>query len=267
MAGLTATVDHDAAADITIIAVEGDLDLASSTTLRATLLKALVGCPFAIIVDMTHCRVINTAALALFPSVSRRNASRPAVLIAVVGLSRDGDSKVPAAMGAIPVFPDTRSAYVAARSGVPIGRPVAGSSLRRAHDGARPRSSVRRAAQPSVRTRLPWKSAAVGSDGSTLLDIRVTRDKDELRVSLIGAIDLSVADQLIYAVAVELPAQEHLAFDLAKVDFCDSAGIAALVRLHRHLADAGRTMSLINVSERIRRIFELTGLVQFFDIH
>jgi anti-anti-sigma regulatory factor len=71
MTGLTTTVDHSPDTDITTIVVDGELDLATTTTVRAALLKALAECPVAVIVDMTRCHVITTAGLAVFPSVRR----------------------------------------------------------------------------------------------------------------------------------------------------------------------------------------------------
>ncbi|GGR18206.1 STAS domain-containing protein [Streptomyces roseolus] len=55
--------------------------------------------------------------------------------------------------------------------------------------------------------------------------------------------------------------------DLAALTFCDSSGISALLRLHRHLSARGRPLGLAAVPRTVRRLFALTGLDQIFTAH
>ncbi|OHD63930.1 MAG: hypothetical protein A2176_14975 [Spirochaetes bacterium RBG_13_51_14] len=51
--------------------------------------------------------------------------------------------------------------------------------------------------------------------------------------------------------------------DLTYVRKIDSMSIAALIRFKNMLADNGRTMHLINPSETVLRVLELSGLEKF----
>ncbi|MFH8255507.1 STAS domain-containing protein [Streptomyces roseolus] len=54
--------------------------------------------------------------------------------------------------------------------------------------------------------------------------------------------------------------------DLAALTFCDSSGISALLRLHRHASARGRPLELAAVPRTVRRLFALTGLDQIFTV-
>lgn len=271
MVGLRTRVDRGVGADIVTLSVRGDLDFARATTVRAALLKALADCPVAIIVDLTECHVQAPAALAVFPTIAQRHTLDPSLVIAVAGLSEDEDARALAALGRIPTYPNVHTAYAALKADV--------VSARRAGDSTQPTPHApQRSAAIDERAcwewRLPTQSrryATEPDDGmepedGTLLEIRATPDTGTLRVSLKGELDITVADQLTYVVAVELPPSEHLVVDLADVTFCDSAGISAMIKLRNNLAE-GHTMSVINSSENVRRVFELSGLAEFLDIH
>ncbi|MCK8678316.1 STAS domain-containing protein [Streptomyces lichenis] len=55
--------------------------------------------------------------------------------------------------------------------------------------------------------------------------------------------------------------------DCAALEFCDSSGISALVRLHQRLAEAGRALRLASVPGSVARLFSLTGLDQVFSVY
>jgi anti-anti-sigma factor len=77
-------------------------------------------------------------------------------------------------------------------------------------------------------------------------------------------IDYSNADGLD-AVLREAAARGHATFvvDLTRNQFCDSAGLAALVRAHnRALADGGELRLVKPASASVLRIFALTGIDQ-----
>ncbi|MFI5915824.1 STAS domain-containing protein [Dactylosporangium sp. NPDC051541] len=84
-----------------------------------------------------------------------------------------------------------------------------------------------------------------------------------------GAVLITVAGSLDYdtiatlstavrdAYAADAPA---VAIDLAAVGFCDSSGLAALVRAHKAALHAGRSLSIISPNPALNRMFALTGL-------
>ena len=59
--------------------------------------------------------------------------------------------------------------------------------------------------------------------------------------------------------------KHKLEIDLAHVKFIDSKGLASLVSTYRKLRGEGRSLVLIGVAADVMRIFEVTGLVRYFD--
>jgi anti-anti-sigma factor len=57
-------------------------------------------------------------------------------------------------------------------------------------------------------------------------------------------------------------ATEHVTFDLEKLTFMDSSGIALLVKISNRV---GR-VTLINVTPIVHRVLEITGLLEHFGV-
>lgn len=52
----------------------------------------------------------------------------------------------------------------------------------------------------------------------------------------------------------------HLILDLAHVSFCDSSGFSALIGILRCAKDAGGSLALAAVPDRLTRMLDLTGI-------
>ena len=77
------------------------------------------------------------------------------------------------------------------------------------------------------------------------------------------AIDITNADGL-QAALLEASGQGHgrLVVDMSRTQFCDTAGLHALVGAHKRALAQGREMRLVISGAAVRRIFALTGLDQ-----
>lgn len=97
----------------------------------------------------------------------------------------------------------------------------------------------------------------VGLAGST----RIHQDLTVVTVS--GEIDLATVGrfQSLIDEGVSSGAQ-HVAIDLAGVDFCDAQGLTVLARAATQLQAEGRRLSVIAVPPKVYRLFQLTGLVE-----
>lgn len=60
--------------------------------------------------------------------------------------------------------------------------------------------------------------------------------------------------------------QEHLILDLCHVEFADSSGLSALLLAHRMYRDTNRQLILCNVSDRVKKLIEISQLNQVFSI-
>ncbi len=83
-----------------------------------------------------------------------------------------------------------------------------------------------------------------------------------LRIS--GELDIAVEDDAVSAVArafATVPPPSHLVLDLSAVEFMDSSGLRALLRMHNQ---HGGQIRLGPVSDVVERLLELTGTVELF---
>lgn len=100
-----------------------------------------------------------------------------------------------------------------------------------------------------------------------MLDLRTTDHASATVVSVAGEVDRDVAGELRSAL---LAAAEHgrarLLVDMCAVEFLDSAGLAALVGVHRSLGVHQR-LGLANVPVRMRRVLHDTAMTSLMDVH
>jgi anti-anti-sigma factor len=82
-------------------------------------------------------------------------------------------------------------------------------------------------------------------------------------VAVDGELDLSTAEQLesVLGSAID-DATGPIVLDLAALRFCDSAGLAVLVRTHNQLNERGRRLVIASPSGPVLRVLELSGLDQ-----
>ena len=93
----------------------------------------------------------------------------------------------------------------------------------------------------------------------------ISRDDDKTAVMLIGEIDIATAPPFLeelVAHAEGVP-DDRLVIDCSNLDFIDSTGLSALTAARKK---TGKTLVLLGMPDRCRRIFEITGLDQVFEI-
>lgn len=54
--------------------------------------------------------------------------------------------------------------------------------------------------------------------------------------------------------------------DFSKVTYMDSSGLGVLVAFYKKVIKENASLKLVNLSERMTRIFKITGLSEFMDI-
>lgn len=59
----------------------------------------------------------------------------------------------------------------------------------------------------------------------------------------------------------------HLIADLGQVSFLDSTGLGALIGGLKRLREAGGSLTLVTLTPRILRLFQITGLTKVLAIH
>lgn len=80
-----------------------------------------------------------------------------------------------------------------------------------------------------------------------------------------GDLDMVTAPQLVStAIATMELAPGHLVIDASGVDFCDSSGLAAFVRIGNQLSSDGYRLGIAGARPIVRRILEMSGLHEAF---
>jgi anti-anti-sigma factor len=99
------------------------------------------------------------------------------------------------------------------------------------------------------------------------LAFRFVPDDDGVCLWVSGEIDMSTADSL-YEQASRLVTDSTrlLVLDLGGVTFCDSLGVAALVRIYRYANRLGCRLRLTNLRGHVAHVLQISGLDQVFEV-
>jgi anti-anti-sigma factor len=100
---------------------------------------------------------------------------------------------------------------------------------------------------------------------SDLLTVRTVVTGDVARITVAGDVDWDSAEELRTALTVALAAQPppaRLEVDMTAVDFCDSAGLRALIAAWKQGTDQGTTLTVVAASTQVTGLLQITGLDQ-----
>jgi anti-sigma B factor antagonist len=87
-------------------------------------------------------------------------------------------------------------------------------------------------------------------------------------MTLAGELDLVSAPRLRNAIAsLRGEDTDDVIVDLADLTYIDSVGIGLLVASRRRLDAEGRSFSVRNPAPQVRRLLEITGLVEYLGLH
>jgi anti-sigma B factor antagonist len=93
------------------------------------------------------------------------------------------------------------------------------------------------------------------------LQLATRHEGDVSVVSARGEVDVFTAPGLDTELdALIADGHARLVVDLSDVAFLDSTGLGVLVKALKHAREAGGWLHLVVTSDRIRKIFEITGL-------
>lgn len=92
-------------------------------------------------------------------------------------------------------------------------------------------------------------------------------DNDILRGFVEGEIDAYTAPQLREGLeVVEVQQGANIEVDLTNVNYIDSTGLGVFVAFYKRVQREGGDVRLVGLSERIQRLFEITGLSELMNI-
>ncbi|WP_227396511.1 anti-sigma factor antagonist [Jeotgalibacillus aurantiacus] len=101
------------------------------------------------------------------------------------------------------------------------------------------------------------------------ITVTTTEQTDELvRIAISGEIDAYTAP-VLREKTEPFTKQENLTViaDLSEVSYMDSTGIGVFVGLFKGIKANGGHLQLIGLSDRLKRLFDITGLADIMDIN
>ena len=93
-------------------------------------------------------------------------------------------------------------------------------------------------------------------------NMTVKREEDLLTVSLKNRLDAMNSFDVQQALEPLLDGIKHLRLDLADLNYISSAGLRVLLILLQEMENRNGDMKLIHVSQIVRDVFEVTGLLE-----
>ena len=101
----------------------------------------------------------------------------------------------------------------------------------------------------------------LGEEHGALATVEFERGDGRVRATVGGEIDMSNVDEVSQQLREAVHASELLVVDLSSLAFIDSAGIAALYRLHQELTSAGAQLQVAAGEESVAgRTLRLAGM-------
>lgn len=99
------------------------------------------------------------------------------------------------------------------------------------------------------------------------LSIDVKREGQARVVTLAGEIDLRTSPTLHARLLEEVESRpQRIILDLSGVTYVDSSGVGTMVDVKRQTERRGGKMALVGLQSRVKAVFEVTRLDNFFEI-
>ena len=97
------------------------------------------------------------------------------------------------------------------------------------------------------------------------MEITKTLEDSTLTVALSGRLDTNTAPDLSETLDQSLEGVKELVLDFENLDYISSAGLRVLLSAQKKMRKQG-SMKLVNVSEVVNEIFEVTGFLTILKI-
>lgn len=99
------------------------------------------------------------------------------------------------------------------------------------------------------------------------LEVNLIEDKKQSILSLSGEIDAYTAPQLKEAFDTLLEQNvQTIVVDMENVTYMDSTGLGVFISVLKSVKEKDSEFSLVNIQERVLRLFQITGLDEVMDL-
>ena len=97
------------------------------------------------------------------------------------------------------------------------------------------------------------------------MQISTEKENSKLTVTVSGRIDTVTAPELEKYVLDHMEGITEMALDLADVEYVSSAGLRALLKIHKDMSKQGQ-LKLLNINTAVKEIFGMVGFLRIFTI-
>ena len=100
------------------------------------------------------------------------------------------------------------------------------------------------------------------------MDVNIAVDYfgDEAVLKLGGHLNTKTAADLEEALEPVFERTNKVVLDFADLEYLSSAGLRVLVATQKRVTAAEGTLRIVNASDDIREVFDITGLIDVFDV-
>ena len=97
------------------------------------------------------------------------------------------------------------------------------------------------------------------------MQISTEKENSKLTVTVSGRIDTVTAPELEKYALDHMEGITEMALDLANVEYVSSAGLRALLQIHKDMSKQGK-LKLLNINTAVKEIFGMIGFLRIFTI-
>jgi len=107
--------------------------------------------------------------------------------------------------------------------------------------------------------------SAVPSPSGSELSLNVEKSAERVVIHCAGKVTARSADLLVETVRPLIPDNKRVVLDLTKLEYLDSSGLGAVVRLWMTSKKAGSELKVVNLNQRLKDLFTLTNISSIFE--
>ena len=101
--------------------------------------------------------------------------------------------------------------------------------------------------------------------GVILMQIATVKEDSKLTLTVSGRIDTVTAPELEKFALEHMEGITEMVLDLADVEYVSSAGLRALLQIHKNMSKQGK-LKLLNIMPSVKEIFDMIGFSRIFTI-
>lgn len=98
------------------------------------------------------------------------------------------------------------------------------------------------------------------------LGVEISRSDERVEIRLVGELDIGTVPEVEKVMAaIDADTVKQVCVDLAKLTFCDCAGIGVMISAHNRLCHNGHRLTLVHAQPAVVRVLRLAECAWLLD--